>query len=244
MFHFFEQINNFLMKKGANGMTRNMLPKQMLLDREEMEQRARNLKDSNSVEIKIINNTKQTIHTLLYQAQVELTVRNYMTAAWKQDCIAPGGTGSALLPVEVEIAGGDKFGDLSTSTKKMKAGNGKKFELFSNNGALDIEEISGNTPDGSISIYNNCEKYETVYVFKDGSPLLCAELRPAETESIILKPSIGLAIAENEVQKLFFDAATLSEKQEFDLTNQSYLSVTVSENESTGAFIFQYSYTK
>lgn len=109
---------------------------------------------------------------------------------------------------------------------------------------MDIRDTGIFSSDGTINVKNCRGKRESVYVFKDGSPLLCAELRPNQTESILLKPKIGIAIAENELSEKFFDAASLSQKMEFDLTDQSFLKVTISEDQGSGLFIFNYSYSR
>lgn len=216
------------------------LPKNMLCDNETTNPKS----DATGVEIIIENLTTNSIHTLLYQSEIDITAGNYLTGSWKQDMIAPGGTGRTFMPVEISVAGSDKFGELSTITKEIKSGNGKKFELFDNGGALDIRDAGVFSSDGTINVKNCCAKRETIYIFKEGCPLLCAELRPNQTESILLKPKIGIAIAENELREKFFDAASLSQKMEFDLTNQSFLKVSISEDQGSGLFIFNYSYTR
>lgn len=201
------------------------------------------LATSDDVKIRVINNTSDSFRILLYQADIDITARSYLVGAWRQTMLASGGTLSATLTINTEVGAAEEGAQLSVSTKLLPAPQGSKFKVFTNDkGALDIEMTHEKNPDGTISLENDCSNQKWIKVYKDGSPILSAEIRPDFNESVKIKPKITLALGQNEITTAFFDAAQLSNKYEADLSNQSYLTYTLTENIGTGKIIVDMSY--
>jgi hypothetical protein len=202
-----------------------------------------NLNSSENVKVRVLNNTSTTWRVMLYQADLDITVNNYLIGAWRQAPIAAGGVLRSTMPLNIQVGADDEGEDIETSTKILNAPQKSQFEIFTDDmGALDIDMLSEKNADGTISVTNQCESAKWVKLYKDGAPILSAEIRPDFKESIKIKPKLTLALGNSEVSTAFFDAAQISNKTEADLSNQSYLTYTLTENLGTKKISVDISY--
>lgn len=200
---------------------------------------------SDSVKIRVQNQTNDDFRVLLYQSEIDVTAATYLTGAWRNAMVGARSTMETSLPIDMKVGAAEEGSDVTVSTELLSASQNACFSMYmSSNNALKIKNTGETKTDGSINVTNDCDEYKWAKVYKDGDPIISVKVRPTNNESIKIKPKLGMAIGENEVTTAFFDAATLSRKYEYDISNQSYLTLTITENEGSGKLLVSASYDK
>ncbi|MDY2848115.1 MAG: hypothetical protein SOU50_07845, partial [Oscillospiraceae bacterium] len=136
--------------------------------------------------------------------------------------------------------------DGKISTKLLPAEYNTAWDIYSNCNALDVRRSSEPDPEeNTIEIHNKNNVTSSAIVTKDGKPLFLCSVRPDFKVSFSLHPKLYVALSDFEITDPFFDAATLSRKPVcIDYEGQQYLTVILSENESTGAVEISYDFTR
>ncbi|MCL2054076.1 MAG: hypothetical protein FWG90_06515 [Oscillospiraceae bacterium] len=200
-----------------------------------------------NLNISVKSNLKEAQQVLIYQEALTLNVKNFKTAAWEYQHIAPGSNMQVLLPMEVCIGAFKGIGHNGRiSTKLIQAEYNTAWEIFSNNKAIDVRKSSEPDPEeNTIEIHNKNSVTSDAIVTKDGKPLFLCSVRPDFKVSFALKPKVFIALCDLEITDPFFDAATLSRAPVgIDYEGQQYLTVTLNENESSGAVSISYDFNK
>lgn len=188
-----------------------------------------------------------THQVLLYQEAVTLNVKNFKTAAWEHQYIAPGAQMRAVLPMEIAIGSMETIGhDGKIMTKLLPVEYNTAWEIFDNSKGLDVRESSELDPtDDTIEIYNKNSITSTAVVAKNGKPLFKCDVRPGFKVNFAIHPKLYVALSDLEISDPFFDAATLTKKPvEIDYEGQQYVTITLEENESTGAVNITYNFDR
>lgn len=197
--------------------------------------------------IRVKSKLGTTQQVLLYQEAVTLNVKNFKAAAWEHQYLAPGAQMRALLPNDISIGSMARIGhDGKIMTKLLPAEYNTSWDIFDNNHALDVRKSSEPAPDqDTVEIHNKNSSTSTAVVAKNGKPLFMCEVRPDFKLNFSIHPKIFVALSDLEITDPFFDAATISRNPvEIDYEGQEYLTVTLSENESTGEVNIDYSFEK
>lgn len=186
--------------------------------------------------IRIVSNLGVTQQFLLYQEAIKLNVKNFKVAAWEHQYIAPQAKFYVVLPMEVSVSAKNELGKGYLQTKQLKADYNTSWDIYENNNALDIKKNEGTAAtDDTIDIYNICRSKKYALVSKNNKPLFECEVRPDFKVSFAIHPKLFVALSDFEISDDFFDAATLSKKPyEIDYEGQSYLSIYLNEDISTG----------
>lgn len=194
--------------------------------------------------IRIISNLGVTQQFLLYQEDIKLNVKNFKVAAWEHQFIAPKATFYVTLPMDVSVSAKNDLGKGYLQTKELKADYNTSWDIFENKQALDIKKNEGTAAtEDTIDIYNNCKSTKYALVSKDKKPLFECEVRPDFKVSFAIHPKLFVALSDFEISDDFFDAATLSKKPyEIDYEGQSYLSVYLNEDISSGQIIITHDF--
>lgn len=188
-----------------------------------------------------------TQQVLLYQEAVTLNVKNFKTAAWEHQYIAPGAQIRAVLPMEIAIGSMESIGhDGKIMTKLLPVEYNTAWDIYNNANALDVRASSEPAPtEDTIEIHNKNSQTSSAVVAKNGKPLFRCEVRPGFKVNFAIHPKLYVALSDLEISDPFFDAATLSRKPvEIDYEGQQYLTITLDENESTGAVTISYNFDK
>lgn len=199
------------------------------------------------LKIRVKSNLKSTQQVLLYQKAITLNVKNFKTAAWEHQYLAPGAQMRALLPTEISIGSMERIGhDGKIMTKLLPVEYNTAWDIYNNNGALDVRKSSEAAPSGdTVEIYNKNKCTSSAVVAKNRKPLFLCSVRPGFKVNFSIHPKIYVALSDFEITDPFFDAATISKKPvEIEYEGQQYLTVTLSENESTGEVIVDYNFDK
>lgn len=197
--------------------------------------------------IRVRSKLGSTQQVLLYQEAVTLNVKNFKTAAWEHKYLAPGAVLETLLPMSVCMGAFEGFGQNGKiSTKLLPVEYGTAWDIFRNEGALDVRKSAEPSPgDNTIEVHNKNDRTSSAIVTKDGKPLFLCNVRPNFKVSFALHPKLYIAMSDFEISDPFFDAATLSRTPVgIDYEGQQYLTVTLSENGSTGAVETTYDFSK
>lgn len=197
--------------------------------------------------IRVKSKLGSTQQVLLYQEAVTLNVKNFKTAAWEHQYIAPGAQMRALLPTEITIGSMEAIGhDGKIMTKLLPVEYNTAWDICSNDNALDVKPSSEPAPtEDTIEVYNKNSRTSSAVVAKNGKPLFKCDVRPGFKVNFAIHPKLYVALSDLEISDPFFDAATLSRKPvEIDYEGQQYLTIILSENESTGAVTITYNFDK
>lgn len=197
--------------------------------------------------IRVKSKLGSTQQVLLYQEAVTLNVKNFKTAAWEHQYIAPGAQMRALLPTEISIGSMKNIGHSGKiMTKLLPVEFNTAWDIYSNKSGLDVRPSSEPAPsEDTIEIHNKNTQTSTAVVAKNGKPLFKCEVRPDFKVNFSIHPKLYVALSDLEIIDPFFDAATLSRKPvEIDYEGQQYLTVILSEDEATGAVSVSYNFDK
>lgn len=196
--------------------------------------------------IRVVSNLSKTQQVLMYQEDIQTNVKNFKVAAWEHPYIAPKSHFDVVLPMAISIAATDEIGRGCLTTKALNVDYNTAWEIFDNNGAIDVCSYDGSKPtENTIEVYNNCESTKSSVVTKDGKPLFACEVRPEFKVNFAIHPKLYIALSDMEIHEEFFDAATLSRKPEIiDYEGQQYVTITLDEDVSTGKVTITYSFDK
>lgn len=197
--------------------------------------------------IKVLSKLCETQQVLIYQEAVSLNVKNFKTAAWEHRYLAPDSEMSVILPMEICMGAYESIGHNGyISTKLLPVEYNTAWEIFNNGNALDVRESNETAPNSdTIDIYNKHIETSSAVVTKDGKPIFKCNVRPGFKVNFSINPKIYVALSDIEITDPFFDAATLSKSPlEIDYEGQEYLTIVLSENESTGAVTINYNFDK
>lgn len=197
--------------------------------------------------IRVRSKLGTTKQVLLYQEAVTLNVKNFKTAAWEHRYLAPGASMVTMLPNDICIGAFEGIGhNGKISTKLLRAEYNTAWDIYNNNGAIDVRKSDEPAPgENTVEVHNKNKITSAAVVTKDGKPLFLCNVRPDFKVSFSLHPKLYVALSEFEITDPFFDAATLSRVPvEIDYEGQQYLTVILSENESTGAVEVNYDFSK
>lgn len=199
------------------------------------------------LKIRVKSKLGTTQQVLLYQEAVTLNVKNFKTAAWEHQYLAPGAQMRALLPTEISIGSMEVIGhDGKIMTKLLDVEYNTAWDIYNNGGALDVRKSAENSPEGdTIEIHNKNNATSEAVVAKNGKPLFACSVRPGFKVSFAIHPKLFVALSDFEITDPFFDAATISRKPvEIEYEGQQYLTIILSENESTGEVTVDYNFDK
>lgn len=188
-----------------------------------------------------------TQQVLLYQEAATLDAQNFKTAAWEHRYIAPGAQMRALLPAEISVGAMEKIGhDSKITTNLIPAEYNTAWDIYNNNDVLDVRKSSEPAPDSdTVEIYNKNSVTSSAVVAKNGKPLFACSIRPGFKVNFAIQPKLFVAFSDLEITDSFFDAAIISSKPvEIEYGGQQYLTIILSENESTGAVTVDYNFDK
>lgn len=197
--------------------------------------------------IRVKSKLGSTQQVLLYQEPITLNVKNFKTAAWEHQYLAPGAQLRALLPNEISIGSYKGIShDGRIITKFLPVEYNTAWDIYNNNNALDVRKSSEPAPtENTIEIHNKDVRTSSAIVAKNDKPLFKCDVRPGFKVNFSIHPKLFVALSDFEVKDPFFDAATISKKPtEIDYEGQQYLTITLTENESTGEVMIDYSFEK
>lgn len=199
------------------------------------------------LKIRVKSKLGSTQQVLIYQEALTLNVKNFKTAAWEHQYIAPGAQMRAVLPTNICIGSKAEIGhDGKIMTKLIPVPYNSAWDIYENGHALDVRE-SSDTISGSdtVDIYNKGASTNTAVVAKNGKPLFACDVRPGFKVNFAIHPKVFIALSDLEINDPFFDAATLlTQPVEIEYEGQEYLTVTLKENESTGKVSIEYNFEK
>ncbi|MDE6763540.1 MAG: hypothetical protein K2J73_07660 [Oscillospiraceae bacterium] len=199
------------------------------------------------LKIRVKSRLGTTQQVLLYQEAVTLNVKNFKIAAWEHQYIAPGAQMRALLPTDISIGSMEVIGhDGKIMTKLLNVEYNTAWDIYNNGGALDIRKSSEPFPEGdTIEIHNKNKATSEAVVAKNGKPLFACNVRPGFKVNFAIHPKLFVALSDFEITDPFFDAATISRRPvEIEYEGQQYLTIILSENESTGEVTVDYNFDK
>ncbi len=199
------------------------------------------------LKIRVKSKLGTTQQVLLYQEAITLNVKNFKTAAWEHQYLAPGAQMRAVLPTEISIGSMERIGhDGKIMTKLIDVEYNTAWDIYNNSGALDVRKSNEPAPTGdTVEIHNKNKVTSSAVVAKNGKPLFCCSVRPGFKVNFSIHPKIFVALSDFEISDPFFDAATISRKPvEIEYEGQQYLTVILSENESTGEVVVDYNFDK
>ena len=197
--------------------------------------------------IRVKSKLGSTQQVLLYQEAVTLNVKNFKTAAWEHQFVAPGAQMRAVLPMEISIGSMETIGhDGKIMTKLLNVEYNTAWDIYNNNKALDVRKSSEPAPtEDTIEIHNKNSHTSSAVVAKNGKPLFRCDVRPGFKVNFAIHPKLFVALSDLEISDPFFDAATISRKPvEIDYEGQQYLTIILNENESTGAVTIDYNFDR
>lgn len=197
--------------------------------------------------IRVKSKLGTTQQVLLYQEAVTLNVKNFKTAAWEHQYLAPGTQMRALLPTSISIGSMENIGhDGKIMTKLIPAEYNTAWDIYSNNKALDVRKSDEPAPESdTIEIHNKNHTTSSAVVAKNGKPLFMCNVRPGFKVNFSIHPKLFVALSDFEITDPFFDAATISRRPvEIEYEGQQYLTIILSENKSTGELTVDYNFDK
>jgi hypothetical protein len=197
--------------------------------------------------IRVKSKLGTTQQVLLYQEAVTLNIKNFKTAAWEHRFMAPGAQMRAILPTEITIGSMGFIGhDGKIMTKLMPIECNTAWDIYNNSNALEVRKSDEPAPEyDTIEIYNKNSQTSSAVVAKNGKPLFRCDVRPGFKVNFAIHPKLYVALSDLEISDPFFDAATLSRRPiEIEYEGQQYLTIILTENESTGAVMIDYNFDK
>lgn len=193
--------------------------------------------------IRVISNLGDTEFFTLYQQDINLNVKNYKVGAWEKSYIAPGAQFYTVLPLRIQAQGRVEESDGIYKTKLLDVDYNQRYDIFNNSEGIDIEKSDLKPPvDNTMSVYNVTDSRVQAVVLKDSKPLFSADIRPDNKLNFAIMPSIYVAICDYAIEQEFFDAASLSPLTRISFEGQSYLTIILGENISTGKFEINYNF--
>lgn len=193
--------------------------------------------------IRVISNLGDTEFFTLYQQDINLNVKNYKVGAWEKSYIAPGAQFYTVLPLRIQAQGRVEESDGIYKTKLLDVDYNQRYDIFNNSEGIDIEKSDLRPPvDNTMSVYNVTDSRVQAVVLKDSKPLFSADIRPDNKLNFAIMPSIYVAICDYAIEQEFFDAASLSPLTRISFEGQSYLTIILGENISTGKFEINYNF--
>ncbi|MCL2054078.1 MAG: hypothetical protein FWG90_06525 [Oscillospiraceae bacterium] len=199
------------------------------------------------VKIRVKSKLGTAQQVLLYQEANTLNVKNFKTAAWEHKKLSPGAQMRTTLPTEISVGSMETYERGSKiMTKLIPAEYNTAWDIYSNDGALDIKKSSEPAPEqDTIEIHNKNEYKNSAVVSKNGKPLFACSVRPGFKVSFSIHPKLFVALSDLEITDPFFDAATISRKPvEIEYEGQQYLTIILKENESSGEVTIDYNFDK
>ena len=199
------------------------------------------------LKIRVKSKLGTTQQVLLYQEAITLNVKNFKTAAWEHQYLAPGAQMRAMLPTEISIGSMEVIGhDGKIMTKLIPVEYNTTWDICDNVGALDVRKSAEPSPTGdTIEIHNKNKSTSEAVIAKNGKPLFACSVRPGFKVNFAIHPKLFVALSDFEITDPFFDAATISRRPvEIEYEGQQYLTVILSENESTGEVTVDYNFDK
>ncbi len=199
------------------------------------------------MKIRVKSKLGTTQQVLLYQEAITLNVKNFKTAAWEHQYLAPGAQMRAMLPTEISIGSMEVIGhDGKIMTKLIPVEYNTAWDICDNGGALDVRKSAEPSPTGdTIEIHNKNKSTSEAVIAKNGKPLFACSVRPGFKVNFAIHPKLFVALSDFEITDPFFDAATISRRPvEIEYEGQQYLTVILSENESTGEVTVDYNFDK
>lgn len=197
--------------------------------------------------IRVKSKLGTTRQVLLYQEAQTLNVKNFKTAAWEHQYIAPGAQMRATLPTDISVGSMEVIGhDGKIMTKLIPAEYNTAWDIFNNAGALDIKKSTEIAPDeNTVEIHNKNDYTSSAVVAKNGKPLFSCSVRPGFKVNFAIHPKLFVALSDFEITDPFFNAATISRVPvQIEYEGQQYLTIYLSENESTGEVKIDYNFEK
>lgn len=197
--------------------------------------------------IRVKSNLNVTQQILLYQEAVTLNVKNFKTAAWEHQYLAPGSQMNALLPTEISMGAIRAIGhDGKITTKLLDVDYGTAWDIYNNGNAIDVKKSDEPAPsENTIEIFNKNSSTSSAIVAKNGKPLFKCDVRPGFKVNFAIHPKLYVALSDFEITDPFFDAATISKKPvEIEYEGQQYVTIILSENTSTGEVSINYNFDK
>lgn len=197
--------------------------------------------------IRVKSKLGTTQQVLIYQEAVTLNVKNFKTAAWEHQYVAPGAQMRAVLPTEITIGSMENIGhDGKIMTKLLPVEYNTAWDIYNNSKGLDVKASDEPAPtENTIEIHNKNAVTSSAVVAKNGKPLFRCDVRPGFKVNFSIHPKLYVALSDFEITDPFFDAATISRKPvEIDYEGQQYLTVILSEDQASGAVSVSYSFEK
>lgn len=199
---------------------------------------------STDLKIRIKSELQTTEFFTIYQQDLNINVKNFKVGAWEKQYIAPNATFYTILPVSIQLQGRNEQGNGVYKTRIIDVKDyNTSYEIYELDKGLDIRESLKQAPiDGTINLYNDCPYRKDGIILKNNKPLLCASIRPENKLNFFIKESLYVAICDYELNDEFFDAASLTPVVGIDYSGQSYLTITLRENNGTGKFVIDKSF--
>lgn len=196
-----------------------------------------------NLNIRVISYLKSTKFFTLYQQNINLNAKNLKINAWQKSYITPGAQFYTVLPKELQVQGMVEKNNSFYRTKATTANYNESYEIYMNNEGIDIHPSCLTSPtDNTMNIYNATDSRLEAVILSNESPIFSASIRPNNKLNFFLIPSIYVAICDYSVEQKYLGAAALSPLTRIDYEGQSYLTISLSENLSTGKFTISYDF--
>lgn len=205
------------------------------------------LYSNTALHIRVKSKLGTTQQVLLYQEAATANVKNFKTAAWEHQYIAPGSQMRALLPMEITIGTMESIGhDGKIRSNHIPVELNTAWEIYNNDNSLDVKPSSMSAScEDAIEIHNMNSQTSSAVAAKNGKPLFRCDVRPGFKVNFAIHPKLYVALSDLEITDPFFDAATLSNKPvEIDYEGHQYLTIILNENERTGGIKIDYNFEK
>lgn len=156
------------------------------------------------LKIKIVNNLSKTQQVFLYLNNLQL--RGSMIGAWAYPRIAPKANYEFVLPEQIMISAATSIGPGSMVTQEFPVSPDSYYEIFENDGVLDLRECSKPYPQQQrfIKVTNLSKKSRNVIISQGGRPIVAFEVLQNFVSLISLRKTLGVSIGSCEVQNQFF----------------------------------------
>lgn len=196
--------------------------------------------------IRIINNLKNTSFFTLYQQNINLNTRNFKIGAWKKGYIASGAEFFTVLPLNFEIQAKINVTRGRYKTKLIDASYNSSYEIYMNNNGIDIHESNLIKPsNNTVNVYNTINSMVSVIALKNLNPIFLTNIRPNSKLNFAILPSLYISIFSSDISdinKNFFNPSSLSPITKINYNGQSCVNIFLNENVSTGKFQVYYNF--
>lgn len=182
--------------------------------------------------VRVTNKTLKARKVLVYQMDPKLTVEEYLVGAWGVQSIGKdGGFWDFVLPSSIQVQARMDAQIGSTGTRILEADYNTAWRIFTENGALEIEQKSDNPGKNTIDIKNEVLTASRVaVVLKDARPLLAQVLPPGQKVNFSVSQKLYLALAGDHQKGALYEAVTLTDAYEVDFEGYKNLDVTIHED--------------